>query len=48
VARLLIDRGFTKVRPLEGGFDGLISAGLPVEGEPLYAIRPAEPAAEDA
>ncbi len=32
-----------KVRPLEGGFDGWISAGHPVEGETLYAIRPAAP-----
>jgi rhodanese-related sulfurtransferase len=47
VARLLIDRGFTRVRPLEGGFDGWISAGLPVEGESLYAIRPASPSVEN-
>lgn len=30
-----------KVRPLEGGLDGWIGAGEPVDGEPLFAIRPA-------
>jgi rhodanese-related sulfurtransferase len=43
VARLLIDRGFVKVRPLAGGLDGWVDGGFPVEGEPLYAIRPAAP-----
>ena len=33
-----------KVRPLEGGLDGWVDGGHPVEGEtPLYAIRPAAP-----
>lgn len=40
-----MDRGFTKVRPLEGGLDRWIDLGHPVEGEPLYAIRPATDAA---
>jgi rhodanese-related sulfurtransferase len=31
VARLLIDRGFTLVRPLAGGFDAWVGAGYPVE-----------------
>jgi 3-mercaptopyruvate sulfurtransferase SseA len=28
-----MDRGFTRVRPLEGGLEAWIAAGLPVEGE---------------
>jgi 3-mercaptopyruvate sulfurtransferase SseA len=41
-----MDKGFMKVRPLEGGLDGWADAGHPIEGEggPLYAIRPAAPA----
>jgi len=31
VARLLIDRVFTLVRPLAGGFDAWLDAGFPVE-----------------
>jgi rhodanese-related sulfurtransferase len=31
VARLLIDRGYANVRPLEGGFDAWLAAGLPTE-----------------
>ena len=31
MARLLIDRGFTLVRPLKGGFDAWVEAGYPVE-----------------
>jgi rhodanese-related sulfurtransferase len=31
VARLLLDRGYRNVRPLEGGFDAWIAAGLPTE-----------------
>jgi membrane protein DedA with SNARE-associated domain/rhodanese-related sulfurtransferase len=38
VARLLMDRGFTRVRPLEGGLDSWIAAGLPVEEETLVRI----------
>lgn len=36
---MLIDRGFTLVRPLAGGLDAWVEAGYPVEGEPLIAIR---------
>jgi rhodanese-related sulfurtransferase len=39
---MLIDRGFTLVRPLAGGLDAWIKAGLPVEGQPLVAIRQAK------
>jgi rhodanese-related sulfurtransferase len=28
---MLIDNGYTKVRPLAGGLDGWIDAGFPVE-----------------
>jgi rhodanese-related sulfurtransferase len=31
VARLLLDRGWRNVRPLEGGFDAWLSAGFPTE-----------------
>jgi rhodanese-related sulfurtransferase len=31
VARALIDQGFTVVRPLAGGFDAWVEAGLPLE-----------------
>jgi len=31
VARLLINQGFTLVRPLAGGYDAWIDAGYPVE-----------------
>lgn len=31
MARLLLDRGYAKVRPLEGGFDAWLAAGLPTE-----------------
>jgi rhodanese-related sulfurtransferase len=40
VARALIDRGFTLVRPLAGGLEAWIQAGYPVE-EQLIALRPA-------
>jgi rhodanese-related sulfurtransferase len=39
---MLIDRGFTLVRPLAGGLDAWISAGLPVDTQPLVATRQAE------
>jgi 3-mercaptopyruvate sulfurtransferase SseA len=29
VARLVLDRGHHNVRPLEGGFDAWLAAGLP-------------------
>jgi rhodanese-related sulfurtransferase len=41
VARALIDRGFTLVRPLAGGLDAWVSAGYQVEPD-IVAIRPAE------
>jgi rhodanese-related sulfurtransferase len=43
VARALMERGFTLVRPLAGGLDAWVSAGYDVESEPetLIAIRPA-------
>jgi len=31
VAKLLIDSGFVRVRPLAGGLEAWIAAGLPVE-----------------
>ncbi len=31
MARLLHDKGWTNVRPLLGGFDGWLEAGLPME-----------------
>jgi 3-mercaptopyruvate sulfurtransferase SseA len=41
---MLIDRGFTLVRPLAGGLEAWIEAGYPVEAEPLIAIRAGTPA----
>ncbi|HYV41727.1 MAG TPA: hypothetical protein VEO02_08065 [Thermoanaerobaculia bacterium] len=41
MARALMERGFTLVRPLAGGLDGWVAAGYGVEEEPLIAIRPA-------
>ncbi len=41
MARALMDRGFTLVRPLAGGLEGWARAGFPVEQE-LIAMRPAE------
>ncbi len=40
MARALMDRGFTLVRPLAGGLEGWERAGFPVE--PLVAVRVAE------
>jgi rhodanese-related sulfurtransferase len=31
VARMLIDKGFSPVRPLAGGFEAWVEAGFPVE-----------------
>jgi len=44
VARALIDRGFTLVRPLHGGLDAWIAAGYPVEedGTPADGLRAGE------
>jgi rhodanese-related sulfurtransferase len=33
VARSLIDKGYTLVRPLAGGLDAWIDAGYPVESD---------------
>jgi membrane protein DedA with SNARE-associated domain/rhodanese-related sulfurtransferase len=41
VARVLMDRGFTRVRPLEGGLDSWLAAGLPVDEETIVAPMPA-------
>jgi len=41
VAKLLMNSGFVRVRPLAGGLDAWIDAGLPVES--LVAARAAEP-----
>ena len=37
---MLMDRGFSLVRPLAGGLDAWIAAGFEIESEPLIAIRP--------
>jgi rhodanese-related sulfurtransferase len=43
VARALMDRGFTLVRPLAGGLDGWARAGFPVDEDPdLIARRAVE------
>src|SRR5215831_320198 len=38
VAKTLIDNGFVRVRPLLGGLDAWLAAGLPVESLPLVEI----------
>jgi membrane protein DedA with SNARE-associated domain/rhodanese-related sulfurtransferase len=40
VARALMDRGFSRVRPLEGGFDSWRAAGLAIEDETLPSFPP--------
>jgi rhodanese-related sulfurtransferase len=35
VAAQLKERGFQRIRPLEGGFDAWVSAGFEVEGGPV-------------
>jgi rhodanese-related sulfurtransferase len=42
VAKLLMNHGFVRVRPLLGGLEAWIAAGLPVES--LAAVAEAEPA----
>jgi len=37
---MLMDRGFTLVRPLAGGLEAWVAAGYAVDAEPLIAIRP--------
>jgi rhodanese-related sulfurtransferase len=39
VARVLIDKGFTRVRPLEGGLDAWLDTGHYAEDETIVAIR---------
>ena len=39
-----MDRGFTLVRPLAGGLDGWIDAGLPVDADPDIVARRASSA----
>jgi rhodanese-related sulfurtransferase len=39
VARLLMDRGFTLVRPLAGGLDAWVLEGLAVEVHEIVARR---------
>ena len=41
MARALMERGYTLVRPLAGGLDAWTAAGYDVETPPLVAIRPA-------
>jgi rhodanese-related sulfurtransferase len=36
---MLIDRGFTLVRPLAGGLDAWVAAGYPVDEEGVIAKR---------
>ncbi len=43
VARVLMDRGFTRVRPLEGGLDSWIAAGLPVDEETVVGLPALDP-----
>jgi membrane protein DedA with SNARE-associated domain/rhodanese-related sulfurtransferase len=40
VARALMDRGFTRVRPLEGGLNSWIEAGCAVDEETLPSLPP--------
>jgi hypothetical protein len=39
VARLLLDKGFTRVHPLEGGLDAVAGLHPGVEDETIVAIR---------
>ncbi|MGH9581293.1 MAG: DedA family protein/thiosulfate sulfurtransferase GlpE, partial [Terriglobales bacterium] len=41
VARMLMDHGYTRVRPLEGGLEAWVEAGFEAGGQPLVAIQPA-------
>lgn len=38
MALLLQRRGITRVRPLEGGFNGWVELGLPLDAQPPVAI----------
>ena len=37
-----MERGFTRVRPLAGGFDAWVAAGYELEDDTVIAMRPAE------
>lgn len=39
MARLLMDRGFTLVRPLAGGLDAWVLAGFAIEEHDIVALR---------
>jgi len=41
IAKLLIDQGFTRVRPLRGGLDGWVGAGYPVKRVEIEMVSPA-------
>lgn len=43
VARVLMDRGFTRVRPLEGGLDSWLAAGHRVEEDTLVGVPAFDP-----
>ncbi len=46
MARVLIDKGFKRVRPLAGGLDAWLAAGFAVEdAETVLAVRQPDPAA---
>ena len=36
---MLMDRGFTRVRPLEGGLDAWVESGFSVEADDLVVER---------
>ncbi len=42
MAQLLLDRGWTDARPLLGGFDAWVDAGLPTEAKPERTESPIE------
>ena len=42
MARLVMKEGFTRVRPLAGGFDAWLAAGYELEEGTLLAVRAAE------
>jgi membrane protein DedA with SNARE-associated domain/rhodanese-related sulfurtransferase len=43
VAKILMDNGFKKVRPLHGGLDAWVAAGYAVDLMPLSSVPPAAP-----
>jgi 3-mercaptopyruvate sulfurtransferase SseA len=36
-----MEKGFTRVRPLAGGFDAWVAAGFELEDDSVLALRPA-------